>query len=81
MVPQAEYEDRRTQVDVRFTKAFKVGKRSRLQARVDVYNALNNNSVLSINNTYGDVPGQPKWKQPLSILAPRMIQFSAKLDY
>src|SRR5262249_43702574 len=60
------YEKRLNQLDVRLTKVVKVGS-SRLQGMFDVYNALNANSVLAVNTTYG-----PTWLKPTSILAGRV---------
>jgi hypothetical protein len=69
------YEKRLNQLDIRFTKILRVG-RSRMQGMFDVYNVLNANSVLTLNNTYG-----PNWRQPISIVGARMFKFSGQLDW
>ena len=52
------------------------GTRTRLA--LDVYNALNSSAVLTYNNAY--VPGGA-WLQPLTILTPRFLRFSAEVDF
>jgi hypothetical protein len=73
--PQTRYEDRRTQLDVRISKIIPAG-RTRVQANLDIFNMLNANSVLEVNNTFG-----PQWRQPSRILDPRMIQLSARVEF
>jgi hypothetical protein len=69
------YEDRRTQLDMRFTKIVRMG-RTRLQANLDIFNALNASSILELSSTYG-----AQWRQPSRILDPRMLQLSARFDF
>ena len=52
VAPNTLFESRSTQLDLRLTKLLRLGSRMRLQANVDVYNALNANTVLAVNNTY-----------------------------
>jgi len=75
ILPQTQYEARRTQLDVRVGKIVRVG-RTRVQANLDIFNALNASSVLEVNNTFG---GQ--WRQPSRILDPRMVQISARVEF
>lgn len=72
--PETMYEHRLTQLDVRFTRLFAIGK-LRLQGNVDVANLLNDDSVLSMNTRYG-----PSWLQPNRILAGRLLKFGFQLD-
>ena len=73
--PQTQYERRRTQFDVRVSRIIQVGK-TRVQANLDIYNALNASSVLDVNNTFG-----AQWRQPSRILDPRMVQLSARVEF
>ena len=73
--PQTAYENRRTQLDLRISKIIPAG-RTRLQANLDIFNILNANSVLEVNNTFG-----PQWRQPSRILDPRMVQLSARVEF
>jgi hypothetical protein len=77
--------DRRTQLDLRLTKALKLGPKTRLQANVDVYNALNGSGLVAVNSTYGRT-----WQQPASdnavggvdpILPGRLIQFGGQITF
>ena len=69
------FEDRSNQVDVRLTKTVRVG-RTRIQGQVDVYNALNRSSVLTVNTRYG-----ASWLRPLQILPGRIVKFGAQLTF
>ena len=73
--PQTQFEKRRTQLDLRVSKAVRFG-RTRLQGNFDVFNVLNANSVLGVNNTYG-----PLWLRPTSILDGRLIEVSGQIDF
>ena len=74
--PGTQFEDRRTQFDLRLTKIFKLGSRWRVQANADAYNIFNLSPILSRTNTFGS-----SWGRPSSILAPRLIQFSGKVSF
>jgi hypothetical protein len=78
------FEKRRTQLDLRISKIFRVSGR-RLNANVDVYNLLNASSILWVNGAYG-----PNWLRPVgnsaagavtAILPARMVQFSGQLSF
>jgi len=56
--PSTSFEDRLTQVDLRFTRKIPMG-RARIQGMLDIYNALNARTVLGVNPTYG-----PAWLRP-----------------
>jgi len=76
IVPQTLREPRRTQVDLRLSKSFRLGGEKRLQANFDVYNASNADSVLGENNTFGS-----SWRKPTLILGGRLIQVSGNLSF
>jgi hypothetical protein len=81
IVPRTQFEPRRTNLDLRVSKVFSVGPKTRLRANLDVYNVLNDSSVLQVNNTYG-----PFWRQPGGTLAgglmvSRLIQFGGQLTF
>ena len=58
--PLTQFEPRRTLLDLRLTKVFTLGARTRLRANLDLYNVLNDGSVVSTNNNYGG-----RWLQPV----------------
>jgi len=82
IAPFAQFEPRRTQLDVRLGKMFDLGGKWRLRANVDVYNILNGNGVIRINNNYGS-----RWLTPLStavgsgFLEARLVQFGGQLTF
>jgi hypothetical protein len=60
-----------------------LGSKSRLQANLDIYNALNSNAVINLISGYG-----PKWLYPsdggatgLGLLGARLLQFSSALTF
>jgi hypothetical protein len=75
VAPYQLFEDRLNQLDMRLTKVFEMG-RMRLQANVDLYNALNAAPVTSVNTTYGS-----RWLLPAQILEGRMLQLSGNLNF
>ena len=81
IVPFSEFEPRRTQLDLRLSKLFDIA-RYRVQANLDIYNVLNNSSVLQTNNNYGS-----RWQTPQSnavrsgFMEGRLIQIGAQLTF
>jgi hypothetical protein len=75
--PGSMYGDRINQFDLRAAKLVRRG-RTTTVVGVDVYNVLNSNAVLTYNNTF--VPQGP-WLQPLTIMTPRLLKFTAQLDW
>jgi hypothetical protein len=82
VAPQTLFEDRRTVLDLRLSRIFRMRSKGRLQANIDIYNVLNASSVLSVNSTFG-----PRWQFPVAvggtdaILWGRMVQFGGHLSF
>jgi hypothetical protein len=76
IAPQTLFEKRRTQLDVRLTKLVRLGTKSRVRAYVDLYNALNASTTLTVNNTFGS-----QWRRPTSIMVGRLIQVGGQLTF
>lgn len=72
--PGGLYGERLNQLDLRVGKLFRVG-RGRTNVGFDIFNILNANSVLAENSNYA------AWRQPLTILMPRYVRFSAQIDF
>ena len=71
------------QVDFRFSKRFNVN-RTRFQATMDLYNALNGNAVLVQSNTYGATTGATAgsaWLRPQAILPARIVKFGVQVNF
>jgi hypothetical protein len=75
VTPNSLYGERRNQLDFRFGKNFRAGGK-RAAINVDLYNALNTNAVLTLNNNYGAA-----WQTPQSILTARYVRFGAQFDF
>jgi hypothetical protein len=75
--PGTMYGDRINQLDVRVAKTLTFGG-TRSTLALDLYNALNSSAVLTYDNTF--VPGGP-WLQPMSILTPRFLRFTAEIHF
>jgi hypothetical protein len=73
--PGQLYGDRLNQLDVRFSKGFRLG-RNRIQALLDIFNVLNASTVLAMNNTYG-----PAWQKPVTIMPGRFVKFGMQADF
>lgn len=76
VAPQTLFEDRISRLDLRLSKAFRFRTRLRIQVNLDAYNALNANSIRSVNSTYG-----PTWRTPLQILDPRIFQIGGQVSF
>ena len=80
--PYTQFEPRRTQLDLRLTKSFTLGARAQLRANLDLYNVLNDGSVVNTNNNYG-----ASWRQPLGwglsggLADGRLLQIGGQLTF
>ena len=72
--PRSLYADRINQLDLRISKILRFG-RNRTTAGIDIYNALNSSSVLSLNNAFAS------WQQPQSILPARFVKLVLQQDF
>ena len=72
--PGTAYGERLNQLDLRVGKLFNL-LGTRAGVYVDVYNALNVDTVLTENSSYN------VWRQPLSVIRARFAKVSAKFDF
>jgi hypothetical protein len=72
--PGSLYGERLNQLDFRFAKILQFSG-TRMSAGVDIYNILNANPVLTLNNAFAT------WQQPQSILNPRFAKLVLQLDF
>ncbi len=72
--PGTAYGDRLNQLDFRAGKILKFG-RTRSAVNLDLFNAFNRNTALTVNNNYAS------WLQPLSILPARLAKVSVQFDF
>jgi hypothetical protein len=73
--PFSKFEDRLTQLDLRFTKIVRIG-RAKIQGKFDIYNILNASTVLADTTAYG-----PLWLKPTTVLGARLVKFGAQFDF
>jgi len=74
--PRSMFEPRQQQLDLRFSRLFRLGSTRRLRANLDIYNVFNASDVLAMNTTYG-----PAWLNVNSIVTGRMLRVGAQYDF
>jgi hypothetical protein len=72
--PQTKFLDYRNELDLRFGKVLRMG-RSRAVVSVDLYNALNSNATINVNQSFAS------YLAPTEILNPRVAKFSVNFDF
>ena len=80
--PGTLYGDRVNELDFKLAKIFRFGG-TRLNAGLEVYNALNAAATLTYNQTYNPaVPAGPGgWLQPTQVMTPRFFKLTAQFDF
>jgi len=68
------YGQRLNQLDLRFGKLLRFD-RLRASINFDLYNALNSNATLGVNQAYAT------WLAPQGIIAPRLLKVSLTFDF
>jgi hypothetical protein len=82
VAPFTLFEPRRMLIDLRVSRSFPLGPSARLRANFDIYNVLNDSSLLGVNNTYG-----PNWRKPVvgtfdgGLVDGRLLQIGAQLTF
>ena len=72
--PNKDFLDRRNELDMRFGKVIRAG-RSRTVASIDVFNFLNNDATITVNQAAAS------YLRPTEILNARVIKFSVAVDF
>jgi hypothetical protein len=76
--PSTLYNDRVTQLDLRFAKNFRVGQ-TRIKGMLDIFNATNINTITGVNNSYGTTGAS--WRVPTAISLARLLKIGAQIDF
>jgi carboxypeptidase family protein len=85
--PGTEFTPRRTQLDVRVAKNFKLGNSQKLQVMADVFNLLNSNAAVGATSNAGEPPAAinttfgSAWLKPLNILQARYVKVGAQFTF
>jgi hypothetical protein len=74
--PTTSFGDRLYQVDLRFSKIFRVSESNSLDANFDIYNALNSDAALAETTTFGGT-----WRRPTAIIQGRLFKFGMRWDF
>jgi hypothetical protein len=78
------FADRRTQIDMRFAKIVRFGKR-RADIGVDLANLLNTNYATTYDDTYqysvGNAAAGGTWNNPTAIYTPRFVRWNVTVDF
>jgi hypothetical protein len=80
VAPMTEYGDRINQLDLNFSKTFRVRNIS-LQPKIDFFNVLNVSPVYAVRAVGGLNYGTPAYMQPQSILVGRVYQLGAVVRF
>ncbi len=72
--PGSTYGERLNQLDLRFGKLFRSGTK-RTTIALDLYNALNSDTVLTVNNNLA------AWQRPQSVIQARFAKITAQFDF
>ena len=77
-------DNRRTQIDMRFAKIFRLGTR-RVDVGVDLSNLLNTNYTVTYENGYQYTAGNTgqggTWDNPTAVYTPRFIRWNLTVDF
>jgi hypothetical protein len=89
--PGTQYTPRRTQVDLRVGKNFKLNDTRKLQVMLDIFNAFNSNAAVGATSNAGEPPAainttfttaaNSAWLKPLNILQARYFKVGAQLTF
>src|SRR3989441_1183166 len=78
--PNTVFGDRLNQLDLRFSKIFKVREGNAVDANFDIYNSFNSDAVLSETTTYSGVNGGA-WRKPTAVIQGRIFKFGMRWDF
>jgi hypothetical protein len=78
LTPNAYFEDRLSQTDLRLAKTFRLG-RARVQGMFDAYNIFNASTVLAEVTGYS--PASGLWSTPTALLGGRLFKLGVQMDF
>ncbi|HEY3161527.1 MAG TPA: carboxypeptidase regulatory-like domain-containing protein [Vicinamibacterales bacterium] len=69
-------ESRLHQIDLRFSRIFRLPRGGRIEPQFDIFNLTNANDVLVMTTRLG-----PAWRNATGVLAPRVIRFGVNMNF
>jgi hypothetical protein len=85
--PGTEFTPRRTQIDLRLSKSFRMNANRKVQLMADIFNLTNSNASVGATSNAGEPPASlittygSAWLRPLNVLQARYIKFGAQLTF
>ena len=77
VLPNTYYQEPRLhQLDLRFSRNFRLPRGGRMEPQFDIFNLTNSNSVLVMTTRLG-----PAWRNATGVLAPRVIRFGVNMNF
>jgi hypothetical protein len=74
--PHTVFGDRLNQIDVRFSKRFRLGSEARFAINLDLYNVTNSNWIIGFQPNFG-----PNFMRPTQVLSPRLFKIGGQYDF
>ena len=78
--PNTIFGDRLNQVDLRFSRIFRIREGSSLDANFDIYNAINSDAALGETTAYAGTNGGA-WRRPTAAVQGRIFKFGMRWDF
>lgn len=78
--PNTLFGDRLYQLDLRFSRIFRLHERHSVDANFDIYNALNSDAATAETTTYSGVNGGA-WRKPTGVIQGRIFKFGMRWDF
>lgn len=85
--PGTMFTPRRTQIDLRVSKSFRLNGSRRVQIMADIFNLTNSNAAVGATSNAGEPPAAlittfgSAWLRPLNVLQARYAKFGAQLNF
>ena len=85
--PGTMFTPRRTQIDLRLSKSFRLRNSQRLQLMADIFNLTNSNAAVGATSNAGEPPAAiittygGAWLRPLNVLQARYVKFGAQFVF
>ena len=74
--PNTAFGDRLNEVDLRFSKIFKLNEGNSIDANFDIYNTLNSDARTAEITTFGGT-----WRRPTAVIQGRIFKFGMRWDF